>query len=50
MYIIILLGVKQNVTFLHISTKVDGSKAVLGSKEIGDSNLKPIGTSDNSEL
>lgn len=37
-------------TFLHISTKVDGSKAVLGSKEIGDSNLKPIGTSDNSEL
>lgn len=44
------MGVKQNVTFLHISTKVDGSKAVLGSKEIGDSNLKPIGTSDNSEL
>lgn len=44
------MGVKQNVTFLHISTKVDGSKAVLGSKrEIGDSNLKPIGTSDNSE-
>ena len=37
MYIIVLLGVKQNVTFLYISTKVDRSKAVLGSKQIGDS-------------
>ena len=44
------MGVKQNVTFLNISTQVDGSKTGLGSKGIGDSNLKPIGTSDNNEL